>query len=102
MGCKIKWTTRAWLTYKANIEYLQKEWTAKEISNFIEATDKKIAGLASHPATGKSRNKKYPNIHFTVIHKRVALIYQHKPLKNEIDLLVFWNTYRNPGKLKVK
>lgn len=102
MGCKINWTTRAWLTYEANIEYLQKEWTAKEISNFILATDKKIAGLSAHPAIGKPRNKKYPNIRFTVIHKRVALIYKHKPLKNEIDLLVFWNTYRNPGKLKVK
>jgi hypothetical protein len=32
----------------------------------------------------------------------VALIYKYKPQKNEIDLLVFWNTYRNPGKLNVK
>jgi plasmid stabilization system protein ParE len=102
MGCKINWTSRAWLTYEANIEYLQKEWTAKEVSNFVQSTDKKIASLSNHPAIGKPRNKKYPHIRFTVIHKRVALIYKHKPLKNEIDLLVFWNNYRNPGKLKVK
>ena len=102
MGCKINWTSRAWLTYEANILYLQKEWTAKEISNFVISVDKKIASLSRQPAIGKPRNKKYPQIRFTVIHKRVALIYKHKPSKNEIDLLVFWNTDRNPGKLKVK
>lgn len=102
MACKINWTTRAWLTFEANISYLQIEWTAKEISNFIASIDKKIGVLSNHPEIGKSRNKKYPHIRFTVIHKRVALIYKYKPKKNEIDLLVFWNTYRNPGKLKVK
>jgi plasmid stabilization system protein ParE len=87
MGCKINWTSKAWLTYEANIEYLQKEWTTKEVSNFVLATDKRIAGLSRHPATGKSRSKKYPHIRFIVIHKRVALIYKHRPSKNEIDLL---------------
>ena len=46
MGCKINWTSRAWLTYEANILYLQKEWTAKEISDFVISVDKKIAGLS--------------------------------------------------------
>jgi len=63
---------------------------------------KKIAILSSQPEIGKSRNKKHPHIRFAIINKRVALIYKYKPQKNEIDLLVFWNTYRNPGKLKVK
>ena len=89
MGCQINWTSRAWISFEANIEYLQKEWTVKEVSNFVASID-------------KSRNKKYPHIRFVVIHKRLALIYKYKPLKNEIDLLIFWNTYRNPGKLKVK
>ncbi|HVZ97845.1 MAG TPA: hypothetical protein VG847_13275 [Chitinophagaceae bacterium] len=102
MGCKINWTTRAWSTYEANIIYLQNEWTAKEISNFVILVDRKIASLSRQPATGKPRNKKYPHIRFTIIHKRMALIYKYKPSKNEIDLLVFWNTYRNPGKLRVK
>jgi plasmid stabilization system protein ParE len=102
MACKVNWTNRAWLTFESNIAYLQKEWTVKEISNFVASIDKKIAILSSQPEIGKSRNKKYPHIRFTLIHKRVALIYKYKPQKNEIDLLVFWNTYRNPGKLNVK
>jgi plasmid stabilization system protein ParE len=102
MACKVNWTTRAWLTFETNLGYLQKEWTAKEISNFITSIDKKISIISRQPEIGKSRNKKHPHIRFTVIHKRVALIYKYKPQKNEIDLLVFWNTYRNPGKLNAK
>ncbi len=43
MACKVNWTTRAWLTFETNLGYLQKEWTAKEISNFITSIDKKIS-----------------------------------------------------------
>jgi len=40
MDCKINWTIRAWKTYKANIDYLEKARTAKEISNFVIIVDK--------------------------------------------------------------
>jgi plasmid stabilization system protein ParE len=102
MACKINWTYRAWKTYEANIKYLQKAWTEREISNFITSVETKISHLSRNPRTGSPRNKKYPHIRYTVVHKRVSLIYKHKPTKNEIDLLVFWNTWQNPRKLKVK
>lgn len=102
MDCQINWTNRAWQTYIANIDYLEKSWTVKEISNFVLLVDKKLTNLSKHPRIGSSRNKKYPNIRYTVVHKRILLVYKHKPLKNEIDLLVFWNTWQNPRKLKVK
>jgi plasmid stabilization system protein ParE len=102
MDCKINWTGRAWLTYNTNIGYLEQAWTAKEMSNFVLLVDKRLANLSKNPRIGNPRNKKYPNIRCTLVHKRVLLIYKHKPSKNEIDLLVFWNTYQNPRKLKVK
>ncbi len=102
MDCKINWTNRAWQTYNANITYLLEAWTAKEISNFVIMVDSKLTNLAKHPEIGSSRNKKYPNIRCTLVHKRIMLVYKYKPLTNEIDLLVFWNTYQNPKKLKAK
>lgn len=102
MDCKINWTNRAWHTYKANIDYLAEAWTAKEISNFVVLVDKRLANLSKQPRIGNPRNKKHPNIRATLVHKRILLIYKHKPATNEIDLLVFWNTYQNPRKLKVK
>ncbi|MCY7291575.1 MAG: type II toxin-antitoxin system RelE/ParE family toxin [Ferruginibacter sp.] len=102
MDCKISWTNRAWLSYEANIEYLEQAWTIKEISNFVLLVDNKLALLSKNPKMGSQRHKSQPNIRCTLVHKRVLLIYQYKPAKNEIDLLVFWNTAQNPRKLKVK
>ncbi|HXB45049.1 MAG TPA: hypothetical protein VNV85_13370 [Puia sp.] len=68
MACKVNWTRRAWSTYDANIKYLQEAWTQKEINNFILLTDRKIANLSSHPRAGRSRNKKHPDIRYTVVH----------------------------------
>ena len=102
MACKINWTLRAWKTYEDNIKYLEQEWTEKEIISFVTLVDKKLFNLANHPQIGNSRNKKYPNVRHTLVHKRISLIYKYKPLKNEIDLLVFWNTWKNPRKLGIK
>lgn len=102
MACKINWTHTAWKSYEANLQYLLKEWTEKEVSSFVETVDKKLANLSKQPQIGSARNKKHPNIRHIIVHKRVALIYKHKPSKNEIDLLIFWNTWQNPRKLNVK
>lgn len=102
MACKINWTQRAWRTYEANIKYLEEEWTDREISSFILSVDKKLSNLSKQPGIGSSRNKNTPNVRYTSVHKRVILIYKHKPVKNEIDLLIFWNTWQNPGRLKVR
>jgi plasmid stabilization system protein ParE len=100
MDCKINWTNTAWISYESNILYLELAWTAKEISNFVLSVEKRLDNLAKHPRIGNARNKKYPNIRSTLVHKRILLIYKYKPLKSEIDLLLFWNTSQNPKKLK--
>lgn len=102
MACKINWTKRAWKTYENNINYLLEQWTQKEISNFVELVDKKLSNLSKHPQIGNPRNTKYPNIRCTSVHKRVLLLYKHKPSKNEIDLLIFWNTWKTPKRLGAK
>jgi plasmid stabilization system protein ParE len=102
MACKINWTDKAWFTYESNLLYLELAWTDREINNFVLSVEKRLDNLSKHPKIGNARNKKYPNIRSTLVHKRILLIYKHKPLKNEIDLLVFWNTSQNPKKLKVR
>ena len=102
MDCKISWTKRAWATYQSNILYLQNAWTENEVSNFVIAVDKWISGLQKHPKSGTPRNIKTPDIRFSVVHKRIILVYKYKPQKNEIDLLVFWNTNQHPKKLRAK
>jgi len=102
MVCKISWTTKALESYISNIKYLETAWTDREVKKFINDVERKIKNLSLNPETGSSRNKKQPNIRHTVIHKRVSLIYRFKPIKMEVELLLFWNTYQNPKKLRVK
>lgn len=89
MVCKITWLPRALKIYISNIEYLEAEWAEKEIKLFIDLTKKKIENLSHHPNPGRAVNKNDINIGFTLIHTRIALIYKHKPFKNEIELMVF-------------
>lgn len=102
MVCKVSWTPKALESYIGNIQYLETAWTGREVHKFINDVEKKIKTLASQPGIGSPRNKKLPNVRHTLIQKRVSLIYRYKPLKKEIELLLFWNTYQNPKKLKAK
>jgi plasmid stabilization system protein ParE len=102
MVYKVSWTAKALESYISNIKYLESKWTEREIKKFIIAVEKKIKNLSSQPGIGSSRNKKQRNIRHSVIHKRVSLIYRYKPVKKEVELLRFWNTYQNPKRLKVK
>jgi plasmid stabilization system protein ParE len=102
MVYKVSWTLKALESYISNIRYLETKWTEREVKKFITTVEKKIKNLSSQPGIGSARNKKQRNIRHTVIHKRVSLIYRYKPVKKEVELLRFWNTYQNPKKLKVK
>lgn len=102
MVYKISWTRKALETYIDNIKYLETKWTNREIKKFISDVEKKIETLSGQPGIGSPRNTKQNNIRHTLIHKRVILIYRYRPLKKEIELLRFWNTYQDPKKLKAK
>ncbi len=102
MVCKIIWLPRALKTYISNIQYLETNWTKKEIDHFKVLVEKKLENISHYPKIGSARNKSNPNIRFTLVHKRVALIYKFKPFNNEIELMVFWNTSQNPRKMKLK
>jgi plasmid stabilization system protein ParE len=100
MVYKVNWTPKAVQTYLSNMHYLQQEWTEREMTKFAELVEKKINLLRKHPNLGASRNNKLPNIRQVMVHKRVSLIYRVKPVKKEPELLLFWNTWQNPAKLK--
>lgn len=89
-------------TYLDNMWYLETMWSEKEIKQFALLTEQKIISISHNPGIGSSRNKKNKNIRHTVLHKRVSLIYRVNNRKKQIELLLFWNTWQNPSKLKAK
>ena len=101
MVFKITWSTLALKTYISNIEYLETEWTSREIKKFIIAVQRKLAILSLQPKTGRLTGKRL-HVRQTVIHKRVILIYRFKPLKKEVELVRFFGTYQNPLRIRKK
>jgi len=81
------------------IEYLLKEWTEKEVTNFILRVERKLELLKAQPKIGKVSGKK---LHYyrTLIHKRITLVYHFRPAKKELELVIFWNHWQNPKRLK--
>ena len=102
MVYKISWTPKAIESYISNMKYLESAWTEKEVKNFAALVERKIKILSGQPEIGASRNKKQVNVRHTVLHKRISLIYRVKPQKKEIELLLFWNSYQHPSRLKAK
>lgn len=101
MVFEVVWTQKAVKSYIANIQYLEKFWSEKESDNFKLLTDNTIKLLKNHPEIGISRTKGSENeVRSLVIHKRVILIYHIHFEKNRIELLLFWNTYQHPARLK--
>ena len=95
---KITWSPEALKTFLDTISYLKENWTEKEIANFTERVDEKLSVMQHHPRLGSIKNRKL-NIHKTIVHKKIILIYKYKPLKKEVILLSFWDTLRDPQKM---
>ncbi len=99
MVFKIIWSPLALKTYISNIEYLEAEWTNREVKNFLDAVQRKLSILSFQPKTGRLTSKRL-HLRQTVIHKRMILIYRFKPQKKEVELVRFFGTYQNPLRLR--
>lgn len=95
---QIIWTTIAKNDYWNNIEYLESEWTLKDVYNFMDKTDDLIELVTKQNLIFKPA--KYKDVYHVPVTKQITLYY--RVLENEkIELLRFWNTYQNPKKLKL-
>jgi len=98
MAKEIIWTPRAEKTFNAVIAYLEKEWTEKEVKKFISETSRVIKLISEKPETFRKSIQIY--IREAVITKHNLLIYRIKG--ENIFLLSFWATRKNPKKKKIK
>jgi hypothetical protein len=91
----IIWSPKAKITYYQVLEYLELNWTIKEIKSFINRTDYVIEHISQTPFH-------YPyslkgDTYKCVLIKQVSLFYRIK--QQEIELLLFWDNRQNPAKL---
>ena len=96
MAINIKWTPEAELTFDNIVEYLEKEWSEKEVKKFFARVNHMLILISQNPKIYKA--SKTNDVRIGVITKHNSLVYRIK--SNEIELLTFWANRQDPEKLK--
>lgn len=97
MAYKIKHSQLAELTFQQNIIYLEKEWSLKEIKNFINKTQDVIEILKIDPfvfSLWEFNNK----IRKVAVLKQITMFYEIEG--KSILIHLFWNNYQSPDIMK--
>ena len=99
MAIEIVWSDEAQKAYEENITYLQKEWSEKEVANFVADTWRVLKRIDIFPESYPvgTTNKKYRKAR---LNKYIVLFYNYRNTAKTIQLVTFWNTKQNPSKLK--
>jgi 5-bromo-4-chloroindolyl phosphate hydrolysis protein len=93
------WTNQAKQSIDKVIKHLREEWTQKEENNFLDEVDRVIGLIEIYPQLFRA-SKKREGVHMALIDKHTFLVYQIRPSKKQIALLLFWGTHQNPKQLK--
>ncbi len=93
----IIWSPQARKDYWQNIDYLEAEWSFKDVINFIEKVENTLNLLLLENVQFLSTN--YKNVYKVVITKQITLYYRIN--SKSIELLRFWNTYQDLQNFKL-
>jgi plasmid stabilization system protein ParE len=97
MALNVRWTPESEDTISDIINYLEQEWTEKEIRKFAQKTQKIILQIAKNPKMYKATGNE--EIRRAVITKQTSLFYHINEVSNLITLLAFWDNRKNPNDL---
>jgi len=95
MGFEIIWTPKAIQTFSKRIEYLEENWTEKEIFKFTNLVNGYLKRLKRQPWIYR-KSARLKHTHIGVIIKQVSLVYRVKPKSNVIELIAFLDNRQNP------
>ena len=96
---EILWTDSAKASFSKIIEYLQTEWTEKEVGKFVNQTVDLLSNLKRYPEMCRPSIKR-KNVRIGIINKHTHIVYHYQPRKKQIVVLLFWHPKRNPAKFK--
>jgi plasmid stabilization system protein ParE len=97
MAFKIVWTPPALRGLDKVISYLEKNFTEREVTNFIKETNKFFEILAGHHDI-LQRSAKNKNLHRGPLNPLTIVTYRVKPLKKEIEIVNIRGARQRPLK----
>jgi plasmid stabilization system protein ParE len=98
-GYKILWTDNALKELEQTIEYLEENWTERELRNLAESLEETITLISQNPLMFQSSKKK-KDIRRAVILSLNSLYYRVS--EDSVEILSFFGNRQNPKKRKLK
>ncbi len=95
MALKIIWTPQAEKGLQNVLDYLEEEWTEKEILNLEQRLKDFLERISKYPEICLP-TEKYKNVRKGLIDKNNYIIYRIKPRKGVIELINFRGTKQKP------
>ena len=86
MALEIVWTTRATIGYGKIVEYLETNFTEREVRNFIRHSHEFFQLLTQYPEM-LERTERQKNVFRGPLNKHTILTYRLKPQKGQIELI---------------
>ena len=95
MAIKIVWTPQAERGLVNVIEYLEEEWTVKEIHNLEQNLQEFLVRISKYPKIYPETGN-YKNLHKGLVDKNNYIIYRIQPQKELIEIINFRGTRQEP------
>ena len=97
-GYKIRWTEHAILELKETLEYLENNWTERELRTFSAKLDHTIELISKTPEIFPTSFEK-KNIRKAVVENHNNLYYRIN--QNSIEIISLFSNRKNPSKKKI-
>ena len=98
-GYKILWTDFALKELESTIEYLEENWTEKELKNLASKLEETLSLISQNPDLFQKSEIKN-DIRRAIIHYHNSLYYRFN--NDKIEILSFFSNRQNPKKRKLK
>lgn len=95
MEIEILWTKRAEKGLSNTIDYLEKEWTKKEILRLEQNIISFIDNIKLQPNL-YSATQKYKNLHKGMVDENNYIVYKIRPRKRQIIIINFRDAKQKP------
>ena len=94
---KVIWSQRAKTDLNSILDYLEENWTEKEIGKFFRKLDKQISIIQNQPKAFPATQKN--NVRRSVLTRQTTIYYDI--LKDSVRIVALFDTRQRPKKLKL-
>jgi len=95
MAYQIIWSDEAKDSFQCIIDYLQHQFTEREVARFILAFEAKINLIKISPDSYR-KSSHSANVYYTIILRKTILVYRIKQDTDFVELIHFWDARKNP------